>query len=151
MKDFNFETYQKWFNDNYSDSADYYLDEGWFPDDGEIGIHTSGSEIFQLVYPEGFSIGDFDPALAIPALQVFDGLKPDPNFKPEIQPYYKDLIKDVLDEKDLIYKKDVSIFHHNLILLPFKMKYLSFFEIFAKDITELCPQVSLLDFLENDT
>ena len=149
MKDFNFETYREWFNNNYSDS-NYYLDEGMFPEDGEIGIYTGGSEIFQLVYPDGFSIGNFDITSVIPGLQTVAGLNPNLAFKPEIDQYYKDVIRDNLDENDLVYKNNVSRFHHNLILLPFKLKYLFVFEDFAKAITELDPKISLLDFLEND-
>jgi len=144
MKDFNFKTFQDWFNKNYN--KDYFrLDGGEFPDDGEVGIYKEGYEISQLVYPEGLSIGDFDPALAFPILQT-TGVKPKPDFKPEILPEFKDKI----DKNDLIYMHNVSVFHHELILVPFMEKYLSLFEETAINCTGIEPEISLLDYINHD-
>lgn len=160
MKEFNFDSYQEWFNKNYSwDSytqeerkqfikdkrGDYCLGKGWFPEDGEIGMYEEGYEIGQLVFPEGIDIGTSDMAVAVPAF----GTKPIENFEP-VSTVTGDEFKEYsIDEKDFktVDKKLLGV-DTKVLVLPFLPKYIKFYEDVAIDYTGLQPRISLEDFLK---
>ena len=144
MKEFNFKTFQNWFNKNYSwaemsekevealpfEQEDFRLDEGWFPEDGESGMYKQGCEIAILVYDEGMDVGG--------------------NYQG-----HTDLVDTLSSEfPDLIEKSDLSSatkgrFNVECVFLPFKEKYIPIFEYVASDFCEAKPKISLKDYLTN--
>ena len=102
---FNFESYKEWFNKEFND-AGYYLDEGMFPEDEEIGINPVGYEIAVLVYPEGIDTIDYIDLLS---------------------EKYPEFINDILSLK----KEKRGRLKRECMLLPFEDKYIPIFETIA--------------------
>ena len=164
MREFNYDNYQKWFNDNFSyaeqlgkkdreswwqdDWVDCRLDEGWFPEDGEAGIYEQGCEISILVFPEGMDIGTIDPAVAIPAL----GAEPIKDFTPEFIGLENEEFSEYnLDEKDFrVVEKTLLNVKTNILVLPFLRKYIKFYEDAAIDFSGHLPKERLEDFLNQE-
>ena len=144
FREFNFESYKEWFNKEFND-AGYYLNEGMFPEDGEIGINPVGYEIAVLVYPEG-----------IDTIDCIDLLSEK----------YPEFINDILSLK----KEKRGKLKRECMLLPFEDKYIPIFETiaveFCKDHIEVDKalrgedssgygpvkvKISLQDFLNGGT
>lgn len=144
LKEFNFGSYKEWFNKEFND-AGYYLNEGPFPGDGEIGINAEGYEIAVLVYPEGIDIIDSIDSIS----------EKYPNF--------------VNDFRSLKEEKRGKL-NRKCKLLPFENKYIPVFETiaveFCKDHIEfdkainkrkesaygpINAKISLQDFLNGGT
>ena len=142
-REFNFGSYKEWFNKEFND-AGYYLNEGPFPEDGEIGINAEGYEIAVLVYPEGIDIIDSINSLS------------------EKYPNFVNDFRSLKKEKRGKLKREC-------ILLPFEDKYIPIFETiaveFCKDHIEVDKalrgenssygpvkvEISLQDFLNGET
>lgn len=143
MKEFNFEVYQSWFNENYND-AGFYLDEGPYPIDGEMGIHEAGFGICVPVYPEGAEVGTQQDCIVCPAC----GTPPDPDFIPKLDLDKETIEEYKIDERDLkIVEKRFFDINTKALVLPFLREYLKFFEDMAIDFTGIAPLESLEDYL----
>ena len=111
LREFNFGSYKEWFNKEFND-AGYNLDEGMFPEDGEVGINPIGYEIAVLVYPEGIDIIDYIDFLS---------------------EKYPELINDLHSLKE----EKRGRLNRRCILLPFENKYIPIFETIA---VEFCKE-----------
>ena len=142
--EFNFESYKRWFNDNYNEYG-YYLDEGPNPEDGDSGMYEMGYGIDISIYPEGMDIGSHEDCIMYPEA----GHQHDPSFVPEFDLDPEDLEEFNLDERDFkIVNKTFIGIDTKVMVLPYLMKYFDFYEECAIDYTGIAPKKRLKDYLE---
>lgn len=143
MREFTFESYQEWFNDNYL-AFGYCLDEGPYPYTGEVGLHEINRVPNIIIFPEGLEIGTRDNCVA----NLFIPSDPNPKVIPK-----SCLDKETIEEYDIhpedyrIIDKTLYYLNTSVMVIPFFEKYIKLYENVAIDYTGVSPKISLEDFL----